>query len=138
MAHHWWCTMHLVKRALLTWSDAGVDGPAPAHHAPRPASDRGPVLRLLDQDESRYDAIWILTIPAGEKPAQALARAARERSANVELRVVDLDDPSDYKQLFRALGPLASAAKRAFPREAWSVDVLLSAGTPQAQTIWVV
>src|SRR5262245_6313710 len=55
----------VVKRALLTWSDAGTIGPAPAHQGPRPGTDRGPIRRLLDQDESRYDAIWLLTIPAG-------------------------------------------------------------------------
>ncbi|MFT3765777.1 MAG: sigma-54 dependent transcriptional regulator [Minicystis sp.] len=127
-----------MPRALLTWSDAGVEGPAPAHHAARPASDRGPVLRLLDQDESRYDAVWILTVPAGEKPAGRLAHEVRERAAGAEVRALEVDDPSDYRQVFRAVRPLVTAARRAFPTEAWSVDVLLSAGTPQAQTIWVV
>src|SRR5690349_15121163 len=100
--------MHHVKRALLTWSDAGTTGPAPAHHAPRPASARGPVLRLLEQEESRYDAIRILTIPAGVTPARALVRAARDHAADVELRVVGVDDPSDYGKLFRALGPVVA------------------------------
>src|SRR4051812_26774749 len=127
-----------MPRALLTWSDAGTVGPTPAHQAPRPASDRGPILRLLDQDESRYEALWILTIPAGEKPAQDLARAAKEKAPRVEIRVLEVDDPSDYKKLFRALGPLAAAAKRAFPPDAWATDVLLSAGTPQAQALWVI
>jgi DNA-binding NtrC family response regulator len=127
-----------VQRLLLTWSDAGTVGPTPAHQAPRPASDRGPILRLLDQDEARYEALWILTIPAGEKPAQDLARAAHEKSPRVDIRVLEVDDPSDYRKLFRALGPLAGAAKRAFPPDAWAIDVLLSAGTPQAQALWVI
>jgi DNA-binding NtrC family response regulator len=128
--------MHRVPHALLTWSDAGTDGPSPAHQAPRPAGDRGPVLRLLDQEESRYDAVWILTIPAGQQRSAALAAAVP--AAVVEVQPVDLDDPSDYAKLFRALGPVVAAAKRAFPAGAWEVDVLLSAGTPQAQTLWVV
>jgi DNA-binding NtrC family response regulator len=127
-----------VRRALLTWSDAGIVGPAPAHQAPRPASDRGPILRLLDQEESRYDAAWVLTIPAGDEPAQRLARSMRERVARVEVRALEVGDPSDYKQLFHALSPLATAAKRAFSAGSWEIDVLLSAGTPQAQTLWVV
>jgi DNA-binding NtrC family response regulator len=127
-----------VKRALLTWSDAGVDGPAPAHQAPRPRDDRGPVLRLLDQEESRYDAVWILSIPAGQQRSERLAEEARARVATVTVRALDVDDPSDHGGLFRALGPLAAEAKRAFPGEAWELDVLLSAGTPQAQTLWVV
>jgi two-component system, NtrC family, response regulator AtoC len=130
--------VHRVKRALLTWSDAGTDGPAPAHQAPRPSGDRGPILRLLDQDESRYDALWILTVPAGEKPAEKLAGVARVKVPHVEVRALEIDDPSDYAKLFRVVGPVAAAARRAFAREAWAIDVLLSAGTPQSQTLWVV
>jgi len=126
-----------MKRALLTWSDAGTLGPKPAHQAPRPASDRGPILRLLDQDEIHYDAAWVLSVPSGEKPARALAKAMNERITAVEVRVTEVDDPSDYGKLFRALGPIVSAAKRAFSK-GFSLDVLLSAGTPQAQTLWVI
>ncbi|WP_437925549.1 RNA repair transcriptional activator RtcR family protein [Sorangium sp. So ce291] len=127
-----------MNRLLLTWSDAGTLGPAPAHQGRRPEGDRGPVLRLLDQEESRYDAIVVLTIPAGEAPSRALVERARERAPRVELRVVDVDDPSDHAKLFRALGKLSAKLKRAFPPAAWATDVLLSAGTPQAQTLWVI
>jgi len=127
-----------VPRLLLTWSDAGAAGPQPAHQARRPATDPGPVMRLLEQEESRYDAIRILTTCAGEEPARALADRAGERAARVELCVLDVDDPSDHAKLFRALGPLVTEVERAFPRKRWEVDVLLSAGTPQAQTLWVI
>ena len=127
-----------MKRALLTWSDAGTVGPKPAHHAPRPADDRGPVLRLLDQPDSRYDAVWILTIPAGEAPAGHLAGEIRKKGADASVRTVDVADPSDYAALFRELGAVASEARRAFPAPAWSTDICLSAGTPQAQTLWVI
>src|SRR4051812_16458116 len=123
-----------MPRALLTWSDAGTDGPAPAHQAPRPASDRGPVLRLFDQEESRYDAVWILTIPTGEKRTEGLAAAVP--AALVSVKRLEVDDPSDYGKLYRAIGPVVAAAKAAFTE--WDIDVLLSAGTPQSQTIWVV
>jgi two-component system response regulator AtoC len=51
----------------------------------------------------------------------------------VEVRPVELPDPSDHAQLFTPIlpGPPARAAPEA------EVDVLLSAGTPQAQTLWV-
>ncbi|UQA63912.1 sigma-54 dependent transcriptional regulator [Polyangium aurulentum] len=125
-----------MRRALLTWSDAGVTGPSPSHHSPRPASDRGPVLRLLDQDESRYDVAWVLSIPAGEPPARSLCRSLEARVPAVELVLVDVDDPSDYARLFLALGPLVARAKAELSGVA--IDVLLSSGTPQAQTLWVI
>lgn len=141
-----WCMAHqhgtfcttLRKRALLTWSDAGTVGPKPDHHAPRPKADRGPVLRLLDQPESGYDAVLVLSIPSGERPTQALAESIRESGASASVRVVDVGDPSDYASLFRALGPVTAEVKRSFPTPSWSLDILLSAGTPQAQTLWVI
>ena len=127
-----------MPRALLTWSDAGVTGPRPAHQAPRPASDSGPVRRLLEHSEDRYDAIWVLSIPAGEVPARALVEEVGEHAPSVELRVLDVGDPSDFGALFRALGPLVEELQGALPPGAWEHDVLLSAGTPQAQALWVI
>jgi DNA-binding NtrC family response regulator len=123
---------------LLAWSDRGVAGPAPAHHARRPADDRGPVVRLLEQDESRgrYGELWVLTTPAGEGPARALAREAGAHVGRVEVRPLSVDDPSDYNRLFRALKPLVRELGRG--GAARPVDVLLSSGTPQVQTLWVV
>ncbi|HEU4535470.1 MAG TPA: sigma 54-interacting transcriptional regulator, partial [Polyangiaceae bacterium] len=125
------------KALLLVWSDRGVEGPSPSHHARRPSSDRGPVLRLLEQEESRgrYDELWVLTTPAGAGPAEALVREAGAHVGRVELRTLPLDDPSDYNRLFRALRPLVRELGKAGGRPA---DVLLSSGTPQVQTIWVV
>ncbi len=127
-----------MKRALLTWSDAGTVGPKPAHHAPRPAADRGPVLRLLDQPESRYDVVWILTIPTGAEPAQGLADEIQKKGASAVVRTIDCPDSSDYAALFGALGVVAADARKAFPTPEWALDVCLSAGTPQAQTLWVI
>ncbi len=123
-----------MSRMLLTWSDRGVDGPAPAHHAKRAASDRGPVMRLIEEGAQRYERALVLTVVAGKAGAERLASELREHVADVEVRPVSLDDPSDYRKLFAELGPLASElAQRETP-----IDVLVSAGTPQAQTIWVV
>jgi len=55
--------------------------------------------------------------------------------ATVDVRVVAVDDPSDYAALFAALAPLVAELDRG--GEA-GLDVLLSAGTPQAQTLWVI
>ncbi|AKU93677.1 Response regulator of zinc sigma-54-dependent two-component system [Labilithrix luteola] len=129
-----------MKRLLLTWSDRGVEGPAPAHQAKRPASDRGPVLRLLEDPTSthRYDRALVLTVPKGLRPAEALAHDMKRHVGEVDVRAVSLDDPSDYAALFRQLAPLASEIEGTCPPSKWNVDVLLSAGTPQAQTIWVI
>jgi DNA-binding NtrC family response regulator len=122
---------------LLAWSDRGVEGPAPAHHARRPTTDRGPVLRLLEQDESRgrYGELWVVTTPAGEGPAHALLREAEGHIERAELKVLPIDDPSDYNRLFHALRPLVRELKHPAERP---IDVLLSSGTPQVQTLWVV
>jgi two-component system response regulator AtoC len=96
------------------------------------------VRRLLEQPESRYDALWLLTIPTGEGPARALAEELEASGQRVTVRLVDVADPSDYGALFRALGPLAAEARRTFPAPDWSHEVLLSAGTPQCQTLWVI
>ncbi|MCA9543577.1 MAG: sigma 54-interacting transcriptional regulator, partial [Myxococcales bacterium] len=50
----------------------------------------------------------------------------------VHLELVDVADPSDHAALFMALHALLPS----LPAE--PTDVLLSAGTPQAQTLWVV
>ncbi|MBK9261660.1 MAG: sigma-54-dependent Fis family transcriptional regulator [Polyangiaceae bacterium] len=126
------------RRALMTWSDAGVVGPSPSHQGPRPASDRGPILRLMDHGDTSYDVAWVLSIPAGEVPAQALCRSLSARIEEVELIVVDVDDPTDYARLFRLLGPIVTQAKTKLLASGFEIDVLLSAGTPQTQTLWVI
>ncbi|MBL8613003.1 MAG: sigma-54-dependent Fis family transcriptional regulator, partial [Myxococcales bacterium] len=127
-----------MPRLLLTWSDRGVEGPAPAHQGKRPSADRGPVLRLLGEPESRYERAVVLSVPRGARLARALAADARAHVPEVLVREVELDDPSDYAALFERLAPLAAEIGHAHPRERWAIDVLLSAGTPQAQTIWVI
>ncbi|HVH98431.1 MAG TPA: sigma-54 dependent transcriptional regulator [Enhygromyxa sp.] len=117
---------------LLTWSDRGVQGPRPAHHTPRPSDDRGPIARLLEHRE--YERARILCTPAGREPAEGLVAELRRGIADVELLELAVDDPSDYEQLFVALGP----ALRELDRDRSSIDVLLSAGTPQMQTLWVI
>ncbi len=115
---------------LLTWSDRGVDRP-PAHHVRRPAHDTGPIARLLSwADTPSYDLIFVLTTPAGRRRARALVDSLDGRGELVE---TDITDPSDHAAVFQAAVRLRNALD---PRA--HVDVLLSAGTPQAQTVWVV
>ncbi len=115
-------------RTLLTWTDRA---PAAEHHAPRPSSDRGPVLRLLDHE--RYDRVVVLVPDGSIRPARALVEEARTLAGKVELRVVELADPSDHEQVFAAVLPVVEEL-----RGTEGLDVLLSAGTPQAQTLWVI
>ncbi|MEQ1572468.1 MAG: sigma 54-interacting transcriptional regulator [Myxococcota bacterium] len=118
-------------RTLLTWSDRGA-GPVPDHHGPRPAADRGPVMRLLELGgRPRYDRVLVLVPASGLPGARRLADEAGAY-ARVELRLVELTDPSDHAQLFNAIGPLADELRGD------EVEVVLSAGTPQAQTLWVI
>ena len=122
-------------RILLTWSDRSVLESPRSHQTKRSPHDRGPVLRLLDQKESRgaYDAAWVLTTPSHERASQELLVDMRRSIKEVELKTLAIDDPSDHEKLFRALLPIVEA----LPAQA-EVTCVLSAGTPQAQTLWVV
>ncbi|MEQ1504952.1 MAG: sigma 54-interacting transcriptional regulator [Myxococcota bacterium] len=117
---------------LVTWSDRGAVV-TPDHHGPRPAADQGPVVRLLDASEVRYERLVVL-VPSGGMPgARRLADDARTRVGRVDLRPVDVTDPSDYPQLFAAVSGVVDGLRGTGP-----LDLVLSAGTPQAQTIWVI
>ena len=126
--------MNHMARVLVTWADRGVDGPAPGHQGPRPSADRGPVMRLVEHAAAPYARALVLTLRAGLGRSRALVDELRALEREVELRPVDVDDPSDHAALFRALGPICG--ELADPRLA--IDVLLSAGTPQMQTLWVI
>jgi two-component system response regulator AtoC len=125
------CTMRL----LLTWSDRSTAQERGSHHVARSPEDRGPVMRLLEQRESRraYDSAWVLTTRPFERASEGLVNEMKKHVPEVELRVLAVDDPSDHEQLFRALVPVVNGV----PSEA-EVTTVLSAGTPQAQTLWVV
>ncbi len=66
-------------------------------------------------------------------PAQELLAQLREVIPDVNVEEVQLRDPSDHSEVFQCLGPLLQRLSTAT-----SVDVLLSSGTPQMQTIWLV
>jgi DNA-binding NtrC family response regulator len=95
-------------------------------------------MRLLDERESRYDAALLLSVSDGRAGAESLAEEMRRSVPEVEVRPLSVDDPSDYRQLYRALGRVTPQLDKLWPRPAWQIDVLLSAGTPQAQTLWVI
>ena len=118
---------------LLTYSDRGAS-PRPAHHRPRSRQDPGPLLRLMEQPESRgrYRRIVVLCPEAGQAGATELLQELRPFGAELELEVVSLPDPSDYERVFGetrdVLGRLALDEE---------IDVVLSAGTPQMQATWL-
>ena len=124
------------RRVLVTWSDRGIDGPVPAHQAQRPAGDRGPVLRLLEETGDTYHRAVVLTVQRGLARTGQLAEAMKQHVREVDVRVVDIEDPSDHAALFAQVAPLARELDRDADKH--RIDVLLSAGTPQAQTLWVI
>lgn len=122
----------ILERTLLVWSDRGVSGPRPVYYRrPRPA-DQGPILRFVEHRGKRYARIEVLTVPAGAENARQLSDALAPYAAHVTIRSVSVSDPSDFAQLFTGLEPVVAA------HAGEDVDILLSSGTPQMQTIWVI
>jgi DNA-binding NtrC family response regulator len=132
--------MHHVKNALITWSDRGAAGPVPSYHGRRPDSDPGPILRLLTRWPTcpSYDAVWVLTNPSGEARARTLCKQLQSHIGQAICCVLPIEDPTDHGQLFQALSPLIQRIDRRHSLDRWQRDVLLSAGTPQMQTMWVI
>lgn len=115
---------------LLSWSDRAPSR-RPGHHGERPAADTGPIRRLLSESGTRYGELWLLATPDNLRPSELLAEELRAVVPAVRVWSLPVSDPSDHEQLFRALTPVLEA----LPPSA--VDVLLSAGTPQAQATWL-
>lgn len=116
-----------MPRCLLTFSDRTV--PPPIRHG---SPDRGPVLRLLDHSEVAYRHVRLLTSAAGESGAQGLLAELRARGLSADLRILPITDPTDHEQIFNALSGVTQGLPSA------PLDVCLSAGTPQMQTLWVI
>jgi two-component system response regulator AtoC len=114
-------------RTLLTWADHGFSRPSE-----RQGPDMGPIVRLLQVGGVVYDAAIVLCDRDGRHGARTLAAVMRRHVEQVELRVLEVSDPSDHAQVFAALGPVLADLPEG------EIDVLLSSGTPQAQTLWVV
>jgi DNA-binding NtrC family response regulator len=115
-------------RHLISWTDRNPRGARPGQST----SDRGPLRRLLDHSPT-YDQVTLLTSAAAAALTEELASEIRRSGPDVDVRVVDLPDPSDHAAIFAALTPIVAGLRRDQP-----VDVVLSAGTPQAQTLWVI
>ncbi|MEM9861523.1 MAG: sigma-54 dependent transcriptional regulator [Myxococcota bacterium] len=87
-------------------------------------------MRLVNAPESKsYDHVIVLFTEEGRRGATELVRDLHPRST--EVRLVALADPSNYAEVF-------SAAKAITADLNGPVDIVLSAGTPQMQTVWVV
>ena len=98
------------------------------------------MLRFLEErgGEESYERAFLVAGVNGAGPARELARQMRAHVADVQLRIVELQDPSDYAALFRELGPIVAEVGRTIDATGGEADVLLSAGTPQVQTLWVI
>ena len=120
-----------MARCLLTWSDRTVSArgePVTRHGEP----DLGPVLRLLEETDVEYRHVRLLTSAVGEPPARRLMAEIMARGSAADLRILPITDPSDHGQIFAALHGITEGLP-AIP-----LDVCLSDGTPQMQTVWVI
>jgi len=109
--------------------------PSPSHHFERPRTDRGPLWRLIHEPESqnRYQRAWVLAPRSAHAVSQTLVTDLQAHIADVQLKVLDVSDPSDYAVLFARVREVLAG----LPRND-AIDVVLSAGTPQMQTLWVI
>jgi len=121
-----------VERTLLVWSDRGVSGPRPAYYRRPRANDRGPIVRFAAEHGVHYGRVVVLTVPAGADNAKALCDDLAPHADAVDIVPLDITDPSDHAQIFATLAPVVEAHRHD------AVDILLSSGTPQMQTIWVI
>jgi len=99
------------------------------------------LLESADQSSDRpYERALVLATTDGEQPAQPLLVELRARIADVQLVTVKLRDPSDHAELFRVLSPIVQrlTMEGRPPGREPSIDVLLSAGTPQMQSLWLI
>jgi two-component system response regulator AtoC len=90
------------------------------------------VLRLVAHSAA-YDQITLLTSRAAASLTRRLARDLSTEHTRVQVLTVDLPDPSDHAAIFAALSPIIADLHTDH-----DLDVVLSAGTPQAQTMWVI
>lgn len=113
-------------KILLTWSDRSPGWSKRGH------SDMGPIMRLVTMGDVDYDAAIVLSTRVTRSASRGLIADLMGYIDQVDLKILNLPDPSDHGALFEALGPVL----KALPDE--DLDVVLSAGTPQAQTLWVI
>lgn len=120
-----------MSRCLLTWSDRTVTprGEPAIRHGD---ADRGPVRRLLAHADEPYAHVRLLTSSVGEPAARQLLAEIRQSGIDVDLLILPITDPTDHGQIFSALHDVT----RGLP--SLPLDVCLSAGTPQMQTLWVI
>lgn len=92
-------------------------------------------MRLVTQPESEglYGDAFVLATKAGASPASQLVEDLRAHVPKVELNQVEVSDPSDYSEVFHALEPVVEQLARKD-----ELDIVLSAGTPQMQTLWLI
>ena len=65
---------------------------------------------MLEETErkNRYERVLLLTVPRGLRLARGLADEIKQHVGHVEVRPIELDDPSDYGALFKQLVPIAT------------------------------
>ncbi|MCB9558114.1 MAG: sigma-54-dependent Fis family transcriptional regulator [Deltaproteobacteria bacterium] len=123
-----------MRSVLLSWSDRDQISAERAEKR-----GKGPIRRLLQQRSFKrhYDAIWLLSSSSGEAAAHQLREELLRRVALVEVRVVDVDDPSDPEQVLVGLGELLEHFEQRFAETEWQRDVLISAGGPAIFGAWL-
>lgn len=119
-----------MERILITWIGAqDIDGVDNSETGP------GPILRTLREEP--FDRVELLYnySEAQKDVAGYLARLKNELKVPVVSERIALSSPVDYGDIYQAVGDKLAHLKDSFPSS--ELHILLSAGTPAMQVVWV-
>jgi hypothetical protein len=128
-----------VANILLTW----VGSHDPVGWNPRTKKDEiGPILSLLQQRE--FDAVYLLVTIFTEfddfrkRATEVLRICHRDRPRmRVSQKPLDIISVTDHRELYRAMNDTCQEILREEGTDGKRYHVLLSPGTPQMATVWV-
>lgn len=94
----------------------------------------GPILNVVD--ELKIDKVWLFSTPGVDSRTEETITALKQRYPELLIERVDtgLEDPTDYKAIFKAIKKKQQAILAEKDQELY---ISVSSGTPQMHTSWL-